>query len=178
MAGVLIGDAHRELAERLVADNRLQVFAHVANSRCQGRGAFGPIRPVLEEMRVALEVGPAARGIDENYVGPLERGDVAFREPNRLLLVAGVRVQCTAAGLVRRLDDLDPEVREHARGRGVHVAVGRAHHAPEQQRDGGTRRLDLHAPIPRTAYRWRERVESPQARGEESTREPAQAGPF
>ena len=129
-------------------------------------------------MCVALEVSSAARGVDENDLGSLERDDVSFREPNGLLLIAGVRVQCAAAGLVRSLDDLDPEVREHARSRGVHVAVGRAHHTPEQQRDGGTRRLDLDGPVLRTAHRWRERVEPPQARRQESTREPAQAGPF
>ena len=132
MTRVLVRDPHREVAKGLVADDRLHVLAHVANARRQPGGSGGPVRPVLKQMRVALEMRAATGGIHEDDVGSLESGDVELREPHRLGLVAGVRVERTTAGLSRSVDDLGAEVREHARGRGVHVAIGRAHDAAQK----------------------------------------------
>ena len=90
-------------------------------------------------MRVGFEVRAAAGRVHEDDLGALECGDVLLREPYRLGLVAGVRMERTAARLSRRVDDLGTEVCEYAGRRGVHVSVGRPHDASKNERDGRPR---------------------------------------
>ena len=86
-------------------------------------------------MNVTLQKSAAARGVREDRLGsgPLEGRDVAFREPDRLRVVAGVRVQRAAAALVGHFDDPRRQTRQHPRGRRVNVAVGHAHDAAQEQ---------------------------------------------
>ena len=107
VARVLVGNAHRQLSERRAVGGDRKVLVDIPHTRGDRRCALGPLWIAFEEVRVALQKSAAARGIGEDRLGSgaLEGRDVALREPDRLRVVAGVRVQRAAAALVRHFND-------------------------------------------------------------------------
>src|SRR5438067_68180 len=97
MARRLVGHPQHELAERRIPRDGGEIFRDVAHLRGERGGALTPYDVVREQVSVQLELRAAAGRVDDDGVegGALERLDVPFRERQRLVVRARMRVQRT-----------------------------------------------------------------------------------
>ena len=135
VAGVVVGDGHRQrMARRLRLELREQL-AHVAHLRREGLRAVRPRRIVLEQVRVVLHPRAAAGDVHRDVLEVLVRGDRRLGERERLVLDAGVQLERAAAARLPGRVDLEALGGQHAHGRGVDVAEEHALDAALHERD-------------------------------------------
>ena len=107
-------------------------LAHIPDLRGERGGVL-----VSEEPAELLQVGPAARGVDDDEVDVVEDVDEPTRKRLPLLESACVNGQRPAAPL-RRRGYFESVCCEDARGRGVHVREDGTLHTPGEQANACT----------------------------------------
>ena len=161
VAGVVVGDAHRQrVARRLRLELREQL-AHVADLRGERLRAVRPRRVVGEQVRVVLHARAAAGDVHRDVLEVLVGGDRRLGELERLVLDARVELERAAAARRARRVDLEALGGEHAHRRGVDVAEEDALDAALHERDPPALRAlrgrDLGELLDRRAPRHRRR---------------------
>ena len=144
VAGIVVGRAHAHRTRTRDQADRGEVLGRVTHARREALRAIAPLRVVLEQPAVLLEVRAAARGVHDERVDVerLKGFDVAARQRAGIIARAGVRVQRPAARLFPRHKDFDAVAGEHARRRGVRIGECRAHHTSGEKGDAPPTRAD------------------------------------
>ena len=170
VAGVLVHDAQRT---RGPIGPRPRDLRRVAHARAERATALRPRRILLEHVAVGLQVRAAAcRVHDDRKVVAREGVDVQPRKLPRVLAVAGMRVQRTAAHLLNGGGDTMPIALEDSHGRSLGLTERLAHHAPSEQAHVSVRAFrqrEWH-----TFGAWSERTEPPKATRTDAPREHGQ----
>src|SRR5229473_3026837 len=147
MAGIVIGDAHRQRLARRARFKLGEHFRDVLAARGKGPGALGISRVVAQQVTIVLEIGAAPGGIadDDVHTRALERVNQPPRQLQCRFFLARVDHQSAAAALLARRNHFAAFGGEHPHGGVIYVWKQDALHAPEQDADAQSRRaLRLH----------------------------------
>src|SRR5712692_6703353 len=147
MAGIVIGDAHRQRLARRARFKLGEHFRDVFAARGKSLGALGISRVVAQQITIVLQIGAAPGGIadDDVHTRALERVNQPPRQLQCRFFLARVDHQSAAAALLARRNHFAAFGGEDPRGGIIYVWKQDALHAPEQDADAQSRRaLRLH----------------------------------